>query len=262
MGAACVIMPSPASAWGDSAHRIIGVSAVAMLDDSAHAAVVEILGGDSDEIIGEACSWPDTVRETPEWEWSAPMHYVNIPRTATHYDWERDCADGMCVTAAIVRYANELSRPELDPEQRWQAFAWLCHLVGDLHQPLHAGYRDDRGGNNVSVEYRGKTGNLHQFWDRFIIQDRLDTDDNWERVSSAPPGTGVASEWNPDSVSEWTDESHALAAASAYPGGYVIDECFADQTWLIIRQQWQKAADRLAQILNAVLGEGEVTGQF
>jgi hypothetical protein len=38
----------------------------------------------------------------------------------------------------------------------------------------------------------------------------------------------------------------------------VINETFADQSWLIIRQQWQKASNRLARILNATLGEGDV----
>jgi hypothetical protein len=251
-------MPLTVSAWGAEGHRIVGVNALAMVDETARASVVEILGGDSDEIIGSACSWPDTVRETPEWEWSAPMHYVNMPRSARQYDWQRDCADGMCVTAAIVKYANELSHPELGAEQRWQAFAWLCHLTGDLHQPLHAGYRDDLGGNTVNIEYHGNTGNLHQFWDRVVIQDRLGTNDHWERPFSRPPWTGVVSNWGPDSVAAWTGESHALVATSAYPPGFVIDEYFADQTWLIIRQQWQKASNRLARILNATVGNGNV----
>jgi len=38
----------------------------------------------------------------------------------------------------------------------------------------------------------------------------------------------------------------------------MVDQQFADQAWVIIRQQWQKAANRLAQILNATLGAGEV----
>ena len=105
----CGVLLTPVfdvSAWGPDGHRIVGVDALPLLDDTARSAVVEILGGDSADVIGTACSWPDTVRKTPEWEWSAPMHYVNIPRSATHYDWERDCRDGMCVTAAIVRYAT------------------------------------------------------------------------------------------------------------------------------------------------------------
>jgi len=252
-------LPLAAFAWGPEGHRVVGVNALELLDDPARAEIVKILGGDSDQAIGTACSWPDTVRETPQWEWSAPLHYVNIPRSALHYDRERDCADGMCVTEAILKYANELSRPELNSEQRWQAFAWLCHLIGDLHQPLHAAYRDDRGGNYVDIEYQDKTYNLHQFWDRVVIHERLGPGDNWTRpYSDASAWTKIPDYWIPKNVMLWTDESHALAGGSAYPPGRVIDESFADQSWLIIRQQWQKASNRLAQVINAVVGEGEV----
>lgn len=255
---ASLLAPINAMAWGEKGHRIVGVEALNMLDDSARATVVELLGGESDEIIGQACSWPDEVRTTAEWEWSAPLHYVNIPRSAPRYDRERDCEDGMCVTEAIIKYANELTRPELGLERRRQAFSWLCHLVGDLHQPLHAGYRDDLGGNTVQIEYQGATDNLHQFWDRLVINDRLGSCYTWERPLNGPSWTSALSDWNPGSVVSWTDESHELVATSAYPSGFVIDETFADQAWLIIRQRWQMASVRLAQILNATLGNGEV----
>ena len=251
-------LPVAAFAWGTDGHRIVGVNALPLLDDSARAVVIEILGNDSDEAIGKACSWPDTVQKTTQWEWSAPMHYVNIPHSAVQYDRERDCANGMCVTEAIMKYANELSRPGLNDEQRWQAFAWLCHLVGDLHQPLHAGYRDDRGGNEVDVEYKGKSYNLHQFWDQVVIRERLGSGDSWTRPYPDSAWTRSPGIWNPKDVMSWTDESHALASKSAYPPGPVIDQPFADQSWLIIRQQWQKASWRLAQTLNAVVGEPDL----
>jgi hypothetical protein len=48
--------------------------------------------------------------------------------------------------------------------------AWLIHLVGDIHQPLHCAQqftpqspRGDRGGNDVPLTGRWK--NLHQLWD-------------------------------------------------------------------------------------------------
>ena len=248
-------LPVTAFAWGTDGHRIVGANALTLLDDSTRVVVLEILGSDSDKAVSKACNWPDTVRETPQWEWSARMHYVNIPRSAQHYQRERDCADGMCVTEAILKYANELSRPGLDAEQRWQAFAWLCHLVGDLHQPLHAGFRDDRGGNQVEIEYQGKPYNLHQFWDRVVIRERLGSGGSWTRPYPDSAWTRSPDNWNPQDVMSWTDESHALASKSAYPPGRVIDGQFADQSWLIIRQQWQKASWRLAQILNAVVGE-------
>jgi hypothetical protein len=253
-----LLIPSAALAWGPEGHRIVGVEALAMLDGTARDAVREILNGDSDQVVDQACSWPDHVRKTAAWEWSEPQHYVNIPRGARQYLRDRDCPDGMCVTEAIVKYANELSRTDLDAERRWQAFAWLCHLVGDLHQPLHAGYRDDRGGNSVDIEYRDEDYNLHQYWDGVVIRERLGSGDRWTRPYpgqewSQPPRT-----WEPEEVAAWTGESHERVAAYAYPPGRVIDTAFADRSWLIIRQQWQEASRRLAQILNAVLGESDV----
>ena len=253
-----LLAPADSRAWGAAGHRIVGVEAMNLLDARARASVVEILGGDSVDLIDAACSWPDVVRKTPEWEWSAPLHFVNIPRSSAHFDRQRDCPDGLCVTDAIARYANELSNPALDPERRWQAFAWVCHLVGDLHQPLHAGYEDDRGGNYVEIEYRGETANLHQFWDRVLIRSRLGPNDDWERPGAGHECNTSLGTLNPSEIITWTDESHALAAKSAYPPGRVIDERFAEHSWLIVRRQWQKASWRLARILNTTLGEGEI----
>lgn len=257
-----LMLPATLFAWGTEGHRIVGVEALDLMDDTARSRVIEILGGDSTRLVSKACSWPDTVRKTPDWEWSAPLHFVNIPRQARHYDRQRDCSDGMCVTEAIAKYANQLTLPGLASERRWQAFAWLCHLVGDLHQPLHAGYRDDRGGNSVNIVYQGQPHNLHEFWDSVVIRERLQDGDSWIKLYSGPEWEPAPGQWAPPEVVTWTDHSHQLVATSAYPPGPVIDAVFADHSWLIIRQQLQKASLRLAQIVNAVIGEGEVlTGE-
>ncbi len=252
------LFPESALPWGEQGHRIVGQDALALLDRRARTAVEEILDRGPEPTIGETCNWPDRVRKTSQWEWSAPLHFVNIPRKSRHYDRQRDCPDGQCVSEAIIRYANQLTRAELDSTRRWQALAWVCHLAGDLHQPLHAGYRDDLGGNLVQIEYRGESHNLHQFWDRVVARERLGAGEKWKKVLEAPVWQSPAASWNPRETATWTDESHALTAASAYPPGRVIGVEFADRTWLVIREQWQKASVRLAQILNATLGEGEV----
>jgi hypothetical protein len=251
--------PERASAWGPQGHSAIGQAAVARISPRSRARLRDILGVDSqwelDTAIEEACFWPDTVREEPEWAWSPPLHYVNIPRDATRYDRERDCPDGLCVTEAIPRYAAELNYD--DRERQWQAFAWLCHLVADLHQPLHAGFADDRGANHVEVEYRGERLNLHRFWDSALAADRLAAGDPWLPAAGPEDGDRGAALWDPALVIRWTEESHALASAAAYPPESIISDAFADRSWSVIREQWSKASDRLALILDAVLG-GEV----
>ena len=263
VGLVSVMLAPAAMAWGPTGHRIVGAAAHAMLDPKARAEVDGILAFGKQEstleALDRACNWPDKIRDKAGWEWSSPLHYVNIPRSTRHYLAERDCPEGRCVTAAITRYANELLQPQLSAERRWQALAFLCHFVGDLHQPLHAGFRDDRGANQVKIEYLGQEWNLHRFWDSVVVGEHIDNEADMisHIVSSGPLNS--SSNWNPDEVIQWTGESHALAMDAAYPEGTVISEDFARQTWQITQSQWLKASLRLARILNAVLGEPDVT---
>ena len=260
---ATVIVSPSVEAWGTTGHRIIGAAAHAMLDSKARAEVDEILGfgqqADTVAALHSACNWPDDIRDTAGWEWSSPLHYVNIPRSTPHYSVQRDCPEGLCVTAAITRYASELAKPQLSLERRWQALAFLCHFVGDVHQPLHAGFRDDRGANQVDIEYRGEEWNLHRFWDSVVAADKLLNESEMIDRIAVRGQPRLRKDWNPQEVVEWTEQSHALAVEVAYPEGKVISEEFADQAWQVIQSQWLDSALRLTRVLNAVLGEAEVT---
>ena len=41
----------------------------------------------------------------------------------------------------------------------------LVHFMGDLHQPMHIGQREDKGGNTIQVQWFGRGTNLHSVWD-------------------------------------------------------------------------------------------------
>lgn len=273
LATACLVLDAlPAHAWGKAGHALIGKAAVAQTSPAARAAVLEILGlqseGDPgaalDAALEAACNWPDGLRASGQEPHKAPLHYVNLPRSDPHYDRQRDCPDGLCVTEGILKFAAELSRPRQDPseparERRWQAFAWLCHLVGDLHQPLHVAFRDDRGANRIEVIYRGARYNLHAFWDDVLERERMAA----RPLGAADllgPGCGSAKPWEPADVIAWTDESHALALTASYPPSREIDDAFADRSWALVQAQWKKAARRLASILDVVLAGPEVPG--
>ena len=251
----------PLAAWGWAGHVTIGKQAVAQASPAALAAVMDLLGVSSaaelDTAIEKACVWPDAVEDTPEWTWSAPLHYVNLPRSDGHYLRQRDCPDGLCITEGILKYAAELGRSAEGRERRWQAFAWLCHLVGDLHQPLHAGFRDDRGGNRVAVRYRGHPYNLHEFWDHVLVEERWSSSPPSPEPSARSTQASAPGPWTPADVIAWTEESHALTLAAAYPPGPEIDDAFADRSWALVQSQWRKGARRLAAILDAVLAPDE-----
>lgn len=245
-------------AWGPEGHATVGVLALEGANAQARNELKSLLGSTEPDRLDELCNWPDAIRDQPEWDWAAVQHYVNLPRDARDYHAARDCPGGLCLTEAIKKYALQLGDERLPAESRIEAFAWLCHLVADLHQPLHCGFADDRGGNDVEVVFAGETVNLHWFWDSKLIQHRVGSRDGLLDVLRRLPAVPAAADWSPGEVDVWTMESRALAGTVAYPPATTIDERFAAEVWTLIQHQLPLAGRRLARILNATVGGGEV----
>ena len=55
-------------------------------------------------------------------------------------------------------------------DKRLNALKYVVHLVADVHQPLHAGYADDRGGNRHQLQAFGRGTNVHALWDSGLIE--------------------------------------------------------------------------------------------
>ena len=64
-------------------------------------------------------------------------------------------------------------------EERRFALRFLVHLVGDLHQPLHVGENQDRGGNALQVRFFWRGTNLHHLWDSLILENASRDEDIW-----------------------------------------------------------------------------------
>jgi len=240
-------------AWGSDGHTAIAMLAIGQLQPAARRELEYIAGPLDEQTIMEACNWPDTIRETEKWVWAAPRHYINIPRGESVYVETRDCPDQVCNTEAIKIFAAGLANRQAGKEQRWQAFAWLCHLVGDLHQPLHAGFADDRGGNLFNVVFNGQDMNLHAFWDRELIHLHAGSAQDLLQLLGKSPAIQTTAGWSPELVDAWTSESHKLAEQRVYPPSMNIDEAYVRQSWEIAQQQLGTAAARLALIINSEL---------
>jgi hypothetical protein len=127
-----------------------------------------------------------------------------------------------------------------------------------MHQPLHCGFRDDRGGNSVEVIFKGQDMDLHDFWDAQLILDRAVSLEGLLDRLQTPSALLESTVWSPEYVDAWTWESNELALDQAYPDTKQISPEFADESWILIQQQIPLASLRLAQILNAVLGKGNI----
>jgi hypothetical protein len=192
-------------------------------------------------------TWADDTR-TPS---TAAWHYVNLPRDADcHYDALRDCPDGQCVVGAIERQQKVLASTASDVE-RLKALKYLVHFVADVHQPLHAGYADDRGGNRYQVQAFGRGTNLHSLWDTGLIE-------QWPGGPSAlladlKAEGALASDGS--LPRQWAEEScRVVASEGFYPSGHKIDYDYAQRMGPALKERLVAAGRRLATLLNNSLG--------
>jgi hypothetical protein len=72
--------------------------------------------------------------------------------------------------SALDRFAATVRDPGASRKEKALALPFIVHIVGDVHQPLHAGNGDDRGGNDVKVLWFGDSTNLHSVWDTQMIE--------------------------------------------------------------------------------------------
>lgn len=157
--------PTAAFAWGPNGHRIVGRIAENHLTDEASRAVACLIGPES---LAQVSTWPDEIRSDPAWKKSAPWHYISIDDGETLTTTQRDPAGD--VLEALQRFEAALRDPQATPDAKREALKFLVHFVGDVHQPLHVGRRDDLGGNRVEAFWFAEKTNLHSVWDFQLIE--------------------------------------------------------------------------------------------
>ena len=152
--------------WGKTGHRVVGKIAEAHLSKKSKKAIQKILG---DENLALSSTWADYIRSEPQkYAYTFPWHYVSIPDNE-HYRTTPANPKGDIIQAIdlCIRSLNNRKNVSLD-SQRF-VLRLLVHFVGDLHQPLHVGRFEDKGGNTIKVKWFGKKTNLHTVWDSKII---------------------------------------------------------------------------------------------
>ena len=237
--------PRSAVAWGPEAHRLVAALAERDLAVVPLAEVLRLLSLEPGATLVSISSEADDTRTAT----TAPWHYVNLPRDADcRYVAARDCVGGQCVVAAIQTQARALASAAGDSE-RLLALKYLVHLVADVHQPLHAAFADDRGGNRYQLQAFGSGTNLHALWDGGLIE-------NW-------PGGLRALEVEiamrrqspiPSSPSDWATESCRIASApDFYPTDRTIGLEYAKRWRRTVVNRLVLAGQRLAVILNVSL---------
>jgi nuclease S1 len=257
LAAISFLSPSPASAWGDVGHRWVCQVAWDTLSDQTRTAVLDILDFKTREEFEDSCNWADGYRESHRE--TGPWHYISIPKGATEVIMERDCPlETSCAVREIERQFQIL-KSTAPKAERAMALMFLAHFIGDLHQPLHTGFPDDRRGTQIKVKLFGEDWTMHGIWDYALVDtEPMGTDAVGARLRAMIPidrdFLGVDA---PPLV--WANESLTIlrAPATAYVGnpgnGFVLDEVYIQQNRPIVVERITQAGIRLARWLERAL---------
>lgn len=232
-------------AWGADGHRLIAEYAVTRLSPAARTQVDRLLALEPGATLASVSTWADEVRSPTTAAW----HYLNFPRDAgCRYEGDRMCVQGNCVVGAIDRQMAVLAS-DAPEERRLLALKYVVHFVGDVHQPLHAGFADDRGGNSHQLQAYGRGTNLHALWDSAMLQQWPGGIAALKETMEKMPVTAGTSD-----PRAWAENScRVVSAAGFYPERRTLDEGYAAQWNARVARQLAAAGQRLAEALNAAL---------
>jgi hypothetical protein len=252
-----------ARAWGDQGHKIVCEIAFRLAQPDTRAAVRKLIRADTEfDTFSESCVFPDHPRKR------ASEHFINLARNSQGLTSD-DCPQAdKCVLSAILNDSKILASKSAKKADRLIALKFLGHWVGDIHQPLHVSFEDDRGGNNISVSGLC-SGKLHSIWDTCLVEKAVGTDvaDAVDELTDAITPEMVT-RWTASDPREWANESFAIAEAVStgycvihgascdLPSGahVTVDATYLDSNKPTVTEQLQKAGVRLARILDAAFG--------
>ncbi|MCX7515021.1 S1/P1 nuclease [Frateuria hangzhouensis] len=245
-----------ARAWGPEGHRIVAELAQRHLSPAAEAQVERLLAPEHTRRLADIATWADDIQDDPAqkalWKATRRQHYINFRDRTCGYQPPRDCPDGRCVIGGLAHYAAVLADRSQSEAARREALKFVVHFVGDEHQPLHAGYRPDKGGNTFQVRFEGKGSNLHRVWDSGMLRTRaLDWQDYAQRLDARGPVALPPASDTP--YVAWAQESCRLSR-DIYPDGHAIDAGYVEAELPLAERRLREAGRRLAELLNRTLG--------
>ena len=300
-----VVFTADALSWSDTGHKITGYIAWSRMTPATRDAVVKILrdapedshlsayymqyGSQAEEARKRdyfmlTTTWADLIRERAFDTRYKKYHHSNWhysdtfwTRTATGIEILKAPEDGGQALERLREY-DALIRSSTSNSAKAVAIAWIQHLSGDVHQPLHTSARvtelepkGDQGGNLFLLTPQGtprdQQENLHWFWDSIIeksIPNRAnDCDAEFiipiaEKMMRSYPYERVRGRLAPGDFKAWIAESLRLAQVEVFSPDLMRfqkpSEKYKKKAFDVSRQRLTLAGYRMADLFNAVFG--------
>ncbi len=179
----------------------------------------------------------------------------------------------------LFHFDKILKDPLVRDSEKAIALAWILHLAGDIHQPLHASGRStsedpkggDQGGNTFSLSPKGtprnKAENLHWYWDSIVARSVARKNDASDAEYLLPIAAKIMKKYPLATMEnrlaigkfdQWQQESFQVASTQLYKNLKRFDtptEAYRKRAFKIAEEQIAIAGYRMGRMLNQILGE-------
>lgn len=236
--------------WGSTGHRATGEIAEKHLKRSVKRKIEKLLKGQS---LAFVSTYADQIKSDRSYDKYYTWHYVNMPFDKTYEESEKN-SRGDIITG-INKCIEVLKNETSSDEDKAFFLKMLVHFLGDLHQPMHIGRAEDKGGNDIQVRWFNEGTNLHRVWDENMIEKwgmsylelAENTDDlSKEQIKAIQKG----------SVLDWMRDTRKLTKPvyESVEAGEKLRYRYSYDHFPTVRKQLQKGGLRLAKLLNDIFG--------
>ncbi len=236
--------------WGKTGHRATGEIAEKHLTKKAKKEIDKLLNGYS---LAFVSTYADDIKSDDKYKKYYTWHYVNFPFDSTYESHPKsekgDLIEGIKTCIKFLKDENSSN------EDKVFHLKMLVHFIGDLHQPMHIGMAEDRGGNDFKVQWFYKDTNLHAVWDSKMI------DGYGMSYTELANSTKKLSKQQLESIQngtpiDWMNDSRSLCKEiyTSAESGENLRYRYSYDYMETVHLQLQKGGIRLASLLNDIFG--------
>lgn len=245
-------IPVQSMAWGMQGHRIVGEIADCYISCKTRREVKKILGNES---IAMASNWADFIKSDSSYNYLSNWHYANFMDNMDYQMLKTalEKETGTNIYNRIQFLSSELKKEDLEAGKKQMYLRLLIHFVGDLHQPMHMGRKEDAGGNGIKLSWFNQPTNLHRLWDEQLIENQQLSYTEYAKAINFTTKTQRKA-WQQDPLSKWAFESYEISRelyTEVKPEEKLSYRYNFDHI-STVNQQLLKGGVRLAGLLNEV----------
>ena len=300
-----------ALAWDDVGHKTTAYIAWQQMSPTAREAVIKVLrtapedshlsafymkyGAEPEatrklEYFMLVATWADIVRDRAFENRQKKYHHSNW-----HYDdtfWKqvgnkaeilKGFEEGGVAVGKLGEFDKLLRSTDASDKDKAIAIAWIMHLTGDIHQPLHTSARvtdtepkGDQGGNLFLLTPQGtpreNQQNLHWFWDSIVGRNAPLKGDTCEAdyiesiaksIMKKYPFQSVSSSLNIGDYEKWQQESFALNPTEVFTPDLIRFQTPSDKykkrAFAVAQRRLALAGYRMGETFNRAFGAPTTT---